>query len=76
MPKRLIRRLLLPTALGAAALLGGCVAYDPYYPAYAGYPGYGGYYGAPAVVAAPPVVVGGFFGGGYYRGGYGYRHWR
>ena len=45
-----IKRLLLPIALAAATLLGGC--YYPY-----GYPGYGYGYGY-----GRPVVVG----GGYY----------
>ncbi len=53
MPRLLRMRLLAPAlALGAATLLGGCVAYAPGYgygyPGYYGYP-YGYAYGGPAV---------------------------
>jgi hypothetical protein len=59
--------LLQAIALGAAAMLGGCVAY-PAYPAY-GY-GYGGYgYGNPGPYYGGGAVV---VGGGGYRGGGGY----
>jgi hypothetical protein len=59
-------KLFLPAiALGAAALLGGCVVY-PAYPTYGyGYGAPGPYYGGGAV-----VVGGGWHGGGYYGGGY------
>ena len=66
-------RLFLPAiALGAAALLGGCIAY-PAYPTYGyGYGGYGngGYgYGNPGPYYGGGAVV---VGGGGYRGGGGY----
>ncbi len=62
-------KLLLPViALGAAALLGGCIAY-PAYPTYGyGYGAPGPYYGGGAVVVGGGWRGGpGYYGGGYYR---------
>jgi hypothetical protein len=61
-------RLLLPLAAISALALGGCIV--------APNDGYGyGYYGAPVVVAPPPVVYGEWGWGGRWVGG-GHGHWR